>query len=93
MKRTYSIYEAKARLSEIVRLVRERGQTVLLSYRGEPVAEIRPIEATGTPAEKRIAELEAQGVLIPAEAEEIQLPERIVRRKGALERFLMERDS
>ena len=40
---TYSIHEAKARFSEIIRQVRE-GKTVAVSYRGKPVAEIRPIE-------------------------------------------------
>jgi prevent-host-death family protein len=93
MKRVYSLYEAKAKLSEIVRAVRERGATITISYHGRPVAEIRPIEPAATPAEMRIAELEAQGVLIPAEAERIQLPDTIVRRRGALARFLAERDS
>ena len=93
MKRIYSLYEAKAKLSEIVRAVRERGDTITISYHGEPVAEIRPIAQAETPAERRIAELEARGVLVPADAKEIRLPDTIVRRKGALERFLAERDS
>lgn len=93
MKRFYSLYEAKAKFSEIIRAVRERGDTVTISYHGEPVAEIRPIETGETPAERRIAELEASGVLIPAEAENARLPETIVRRRGALDRFLAERDS
>ena len=37
MGRWYSIYEAKAKFSEIIRKVRE-GQTVTVSYHGEPVA-------------------------------------------------------
>jgi prevent-host-death family protein len=93
MKRIYSLYEAKARFSEIVRAVRERGATITISYHGEPVAEIRPIEPAATPAEARIAELEARGVLVPAEADRVRLPDPIVRRSGALERFLAERDS
>ena len=40
----YSTYEAKARFSEVLRHVRE-GRTVTVSYRGEPVAEIRSIRA------------------------------------------------
>ena len=40
---TYSTYEAKARFSEVLRQVRA-GTTVTVTYRGEPVAEIRPIE-------------------------------------------------
>ena len=38
----YSIYEAKARFSEVIRQVRD-GKTVTVSHRGEPVAEIHPI--------------------------------------------------
>ena len=93
MKRMYSLYEAKAKLSEIVRAVRERGETIAISYHGEPVAEIRPIEAGGSAGERRVAELEARGVLIPADTDEVQLPDTVARRRGALERFLTERDS
>ena len=93
MKRVYSIYEAKAKFSEILRAVRERGDTITISYHGEPVAEIRPLESAGSDVQQRIAELEARGVLVPAEAETVRLPEPIVRRRGALERFLAERDS
>ena len=91
--RTYSLYEAKAKLSEIVRAVRERGETIAISYHGEPVAEVRPIESGGSVAERRIAELEARGVLVPADTETVRLPETIARRRGALDRFLTERDS
>jgi prevent-host-death family protein len=93
MRRIYSLYEAKARFSEIIRAVRERGDTITISYHGDPVAEIRPIDSSATPAEMRIAELEATGVLIPAESEDVRLPETIVRRRVALDRFLAERNS
>lgn len=93
MKRVYSLYEAKARLSEIVRAVRERGDTITISYHGRPVAEIRPIEAEGSEAERRIVELEARGILAPAESDDVKLPETVVRRRGALVRFLAERDT
>ena len=39
MARVYSTYEAKAKLSEILRKVRA-GQKVGISYRGELVAEV-----------------------------------------------------
>jgi len=42
MRDTYSLYEAKARFSAIIRLVRE-GRRILVTVRGEPVAEIRPL--------------------------------------------------
>ena len=46
---TYSAHEAKARFAEMLRHVRE-GETVTVSYRGEPVAEVRPLtERVGTP--------------------------------------------
>lgn len=93
MKRTYSLYEAKAKFSEIVRAVRERGETIAISYHGEPVAEIRPIEAGGSVAERRVTELETRGVLVPSDTDEVRLPGTIARRRGALERFLTERDS
>jgi prevent-host-death family protein len=93
MKKIYSLYEAKAKLSEIVRAVRERGDSVTISYHGEPVAEIRPIEPAECATERRTAELEARGVLVPADATGIRLPDTIARRRGALDRFLAERDS
>ena len=46
MNPTYSTYEAKARFSEVLRLVRE-GTPVTVTYRGDPVAEIRPIATSG----------------------------------------------
>ena len=45
MKDLYSTYEAKAKLSEILRQVRS-GRTIRISHRGEPIAEIAP--STGT---------------------------------------------
>ena len=46
---TYSAHEAKARFAEMLRHVRE-GETVTVSYGGEPVAEVRPLtERGGTP--------------------------------------------
>ena len=93
MKRIYSLYEAKARFSEILRAVRERGATITISYHGEPVAEIRPLAQAASAVEQRVAALEAQGVLVPAEAAERGLPEPVTQRHGALERFLAERDS
>ena len=39
---TYSAHEAKARFAEVLRHVRG-GETVTVSYRGEPMAEVRPL--------------------------------------------------
>ncbi len=89
MVTTYSIYEAKAKFSEVIRRVRE-GDTVVVSYRGEPVAEIRPLVPVKSPMEERMRDLERRGVLIPSRG-----PRRgfksVARRPGALKRFLEER--
>jgi prevent-host-death family protein len=89
--KSMSIYEAKARFSELVRRVRERGERITITYHGEPVAEIRPIERTAAGGwAARLEELERRGVLrraVPA-AGDLRPG---ARRQGALERFLQER--
>ena len=93
MPREYSVYEAKARFSELVRRVRERGDTVVVTYHGQPVAEIRPITQTNEitlPA--RLARLEEQGILVPAGTARRRL-RKVARRAGALDRFLQDRDA
>ena len=86
---TYSTYEAKAKFSEVIRRVRE-GDTVVVSYRGEPVAEIRRIESPKTSLEERMAELERRGELIRSRGPRKGFKP-IARRPGALKRFLEER--
>lgn len=91
----YSLYEAKAKLSEIIREVRQHGQSVTISYHGTPVAEIRPIEAAPEDEDriqKRMRMLEAQGALSPAQPGAPPLRP-IAERPGALERFLAEREA
>ena len=92
MAKEYSLYEAKARLSEIVRRVRENGESVTISYHGEPVAEIRPLTATrGSALEKRVARMAASGSVLRGNAAKLNLRP-VTRKKGALKRFLDERD-
>lgn len=88
--RTYSIYEAKARFSEVIREVRE-GQTVTVTYRGEPVAEIRAIRQSKAPTlDERLDRLERRGALVrPARARSNF--RMVADRPGALARFLTER--
>ena len=64
MRLVYSVTEARARFSEVLRHVRA-GKTVTLSYRGAPVAEIRPLSKKPTTLEARVAELERQGAIVP----------------------------
>jgi prevent-host-death family protein len=90
MRNTYSLYEAKAKLSAIVRKVRE-GQPVIVTLNGEPVVEIRAIARKDEGLEARLKELEERGVLVPAENPRLKLKP-IARRPGALKRFLDERD-
>ena len=90
MADTYSTYDAKARFSEILRLVRE-GKTVTISYHGEAVAEIRPIGPRRGGVAGRLDDLEARGVLVRGERPPRDL--RVVARKpGALGRVLRDRD-
>ena len=97
MAKEYSIYDAKAQLSALVRQVRESGQTFVITVHGEPVAELRPIEpppANLQTFEERIAELTAQGVIVPSQrkpGEPFNFPpgQRV---PGGLQRFLDDRD-
>ncbi|MDT8436571.1 MAG: type II toxin-antitoxin system prevent-host-death family antitoxin [Gemmatimonadota bacterium] len=88
--KTYSTYEAKAKFSEILRQVRQ-GRTVFVSYRGSPVAEIRPVGGAEASLARRLARLEERGVVVrpPARTGDLDV---VRRRPGALARFLEERD-
>ena len=88
---TYSIYEAKARFSEVIRLVRT-GKTVTVSYRGEPVAEIRSVSPRESPTlDERLQDLERRGALVRS-AIARRTFEPVAHRPGALARFLAVRD-
>lgn len=90
MPKSYTTYEAKAKLSEILRRVRERGETVVVSYHGRPVAEIRPLpEATEEGLPERLERMRACGILARAGQGGDLGP--IAPRPGALSRFLADR--
>jgi prevent-host-death family protein len=91
MEDIYSAYDAKARFSEILRRVRE-GKTVIISYHGEPVAEVRPIGGRDEEVSRRLGRLEDRGVLVRAREREGRLGP-VVRKPGALERFLDDRNA
>ena len=86
----YSTYEAKARFSEVLRLVRS-GTPVTVSHRGQPVAEIRPIEPQPQTITERLEELERRGILVRSREPRKPLTA-VARKAGALDRFLAERD-
>ena len=91
MDLVYSTYEAKARFSEVLRHVRE-GRTVTISYRGEPVAEVRAIEKASQTIEERLEELTRRGIVTPANDGPRYPFKPVAHIPGALERFLAERE-
>ena len=90
MPKSYSLYQAKAQLSAIIKQVRE-GQAVVITVHGKPAAEIRPIEAKPASLEERMAQMERDGTLIRAGKPRRPF-RKIADRPGALQRFLDERD-
>ena len=90
MPRVYSTYEAKSKFSEIIRKVRA-GQRVVIAFRGEAVAEIRPIEHGRPSLEASLKRLEDEGVLGASSASPGELGP-LVKRPGALARFLESRE-
>ncbi len=90
MRDTYSLYEAKARLSAIVKKVRE-GTPVIVTLHGEPVVEIRAIAPAGKGLASRMEELAERGILHRAGPARSTL-RMVARRPGALKRFLADRD-
>jgi prevent-host-death family protein len=91
MKKSYSVHEARARFSELLRRVRERGETVVVSYHGEPVAEIRPLQRERS-VEARLRRLEERGAIQRGGPRRGELRV-VVERPEALRRFLADRDT
>ena len=91
MRDQYSLYEAKAKLSAIVRRVRE-GHTVIVTVHGEPAVEIRPVAAEVPGIDARMAQLQERGVVLDPSAPDTKL-RTAARRPGALRRFLDDRDA
>ncbi len=89
MRDSYSLYEAKARLSALVRRVRE-GARVIITVHGEPAAELRPIPPAGASLADRVDAFSERGVVVRRSGA-MALPA-VVRRPGALRRFLADRD-
>ncbi len=90
MRDTYSLYEAKARLSAIVKMVRE-GRHVVVTVHGKPVVEMRPIEEKHRGLRARMEALAERGILVRPESPR-KPPATLARRQGALKRFLESRD-
>jgi prevent-host-death family protein len=91
MTPVYSTYEAKTKFGEIIRKVR-KGQRVLISYRGEKVAEVRPLASPEQPSIERVLkDLEERGVLGPP-AKVAGSLKPLACKPGALSRFLESRE-
>ena len=90
MARIYSTYEAKARLSEILRAVRQ-GHRVGISYHGQLIAEVTPVAPAKENLKRRLRRLEAEGVVTAPRQPGAPLL-RLGRKPGALKRFLESRD-
>jgi len=88
VSRAYPVHEAKAKLSEILRRVKQ-GRTVTISERGKVIARVVPIEPSpDLPA--RLRQLEADGVLV-RRAKRPGAIRPLARRRGGLRRFLASR--
>lgn len=92
MKDTYSLYETKAKLSAIIRRVRE-GHHVTVTLHGEAVAEIRPVESDAAGLDVRLDRLAERGILVRPDRREPLNARPVARRPGALKRFLADRNA
>lgn len=93
MSDEYSLYDAKANFSKIVKQVREGGRAVVITVHGEPAVEIRAYKPLPIELEARIAEMIARGIIRPAKRSPRDLAWKpgVAKRPGGLKRFLDER--
>ncbi len=89
MRDTYSLYEAKAKLSAIVRQVRD-GHSVIVTLHGAPAVEIRAIPVAPPGIDSRLQQMTERGVLVRPDGPRQRFGA-IARRPGALKRFLADR--
>ena len=91
---TYSIYEAKAKFSEVIRRVK-KGESVTITERGKPTAVISQAqsEMTGDEVnEAHIQKLIAEGAMTPAKKKFDAKKFKGYNVPGALKRFLADRN-
>ena len=93
MSDEFSLYDAKANLSKIVRQVRETGESVVITVHGKPAVEIRAYKPLSSQLEQRLAQLEDRGEILPSKGSprDYVFKPRAERKRGALRRFLDER--
>lgn len=87
MTLSFSIYQTKARLSELLRLVKN-GRELTVTERGEPIAKLVPFHESDNP-EKHMLDLAASGKIRLGKHKPFKVGKKI---KGALGRFLEDRE-
>ena len=85
----YSIYEAKAKLSEIIRKVKRR-RSVVITERGREVARVVPA-APAIDLARRLEGLAAAGIVAGEAGADPRRIAPVAKRRGALRRFLRTR--
>ena len=90
MKLTYSIYEAKAKLSQVVRTARQN-HAVTITERGRPVVKVVAVDDRAN-LDSRLKDLEDAGIVTRRGATNPANLKPIARVPGALKRFLAERE-
>lgn len=90
MRETFSVYEAKAKLSALLRMVKE-GRALVITVHGTPAAELRPIGPDAQDLDTRLDRLEDRGVVVRRRPDAARL-DAVATRKGPLRRFLAERE-
>ena len=88
MARPYPVHEAKAKLSEILRRVKQ-GRSVAISERGRVIAQVVPIERRQD-LSSRLRRMEADGVLVRRKRK-ARTARVVTRKPGGLRRFLRSR--
>ncbi len=88
-KETYSVYEAKARFSEILRKV-ERNKRVVITKHGTRVAEIIPVCEDQEDLASRLQRLHEEGLTSDCLGSPADIGGLVVK-PGVLERFLRDR--
>jgi len=88
VSRAYPVHEAKSKLSEILRRVKQ-GKSVTISERGRVIARVVPIERPRD-LPSRLRRMEADGVLV-RRRKKVRGIRAVARKPGALRRFLRSR--
>ena len=86
----YSVYEAKARFSEIVRKVRSK-RRIIITYRGKDVAEVVPFQRDSDELAERLERLEDEGIVTGPRGPVSSL-RTLAEKPGALRRLFERRD-